>query len=79
MKSSYDNLFCDCFYLLKILILSPLMGKIYFKLLYKDFITFIIIYTMAYILNDKIKEVALKNNCYVIDLGEFSVYIIRLK
>ena len=28
--------------------------------------------TSAYILNDKIKEVALNNNCYILDLGKYS-------
>ena len=28
--------------------------------------------TTAYTLNDKIKEIALNNNCYIIDLGEYS-------
>ena len=28
--------------------------------------------TSAYTLNDKIKEVAINNNCYIIDLGEYS-------
>ena len=35
--------------------------------------------TSAYTLNDSIKEVALNNNCYIIDLGEFSDWTTKSK